>query len=155
VAWSWSGKVVLEQLVTGRTKIATEARKARLRVADTRGQAMVEFAFVLPVLVLMTIAAIEFGLVLKDWIQLTDTAGAAARAAATSRFQGQSIKGAASSLVTNAGYGAPGVTCAPSNACPADSDTVTVSVSKRWSVSIPLLPGLGGTMTSDATEKVE
>ena len=144
--------MVLEQIVRGWTKIAAGGTW-RSRVADTRGQAFVEFAFVLPVLVLLTIAAVDFGLVLRDWIQATNTAGAAARAGATSRFQGQTIRNAANALVP-AGY-ASAVTCAPNPACPSDSDTVTVRISKPWSVGIPFLPSLGGTMTSDATEKVE
>lgn len=145
---------MLEQIVRGWTKIAAGGTW-RSRVADTRGQAFVEFAFVLPVLVLLTLAAVDFGLVLRDWIQLTNTAGGAARAAAISRFQGQTIKGAADTFVTNAGFAPPTVSCSPSNACPSDSDTVTVRVTKPWSVGIPFLPSLGGTMTSDATEKVE
>jgi Flp pilus assembly protein TadG len=141
--------VVLEQIVRGWTKIPAGG-KWRSRVADTRGQAFVEFAFVLPVLVLLTIAAVDFGLVLRDWIQVTNTAGAAARAAAVSRVQGQTTLNAGGNFVRSAGFACPGNSCVSLG-----SDTVTVTVSKPWSVGIPFLPSLGGTMTSDATEKVE
>src|SRR4051794_8996992 len=51
---------------TDRERRSRPIRPIDLR--DTTGQAMVEFALVLPLLVMLMIGAIQFGIVFKDWI---------------------------------------------------------------------------------------
>jgi len=121
---------------------------------------MVEFALVLPVLMLITIAAVNFGIVVKDWISITNAARIAGRAAAVARFDN--------------GPGCPGITSAvdaamraqgfsPSDASVSSSDPncvagsqVTVRVSRPWSVSVPFLPfSPSGTISSNVTEDIE
>lgn len=49
------------------------------------GQAMVEFAIVLPVLLLIVLGIIQFGMLFKNYIALTDAVRVGARQAAVSR----------------------------------------------------------------------
>ena len=52
---------------------------------DERGQTMAEFAVVLPVLMILLLGVIQFGIVFNNYIALTDAARAAARKGAVSR----------------------------------------------------------------------
>jgi Flp pilus assembly protein TadG len=69
------------------------------------GQALVEFALVLPLLALLLFAVIQFGLAFTNYIALTDAVRAGARTAAVSRLapspstEGeQAVRGAAANL---------------------------------------------------------
>ena len=55
---------------------------------DERGQAMVEFAFVVPILLVVVLAVIQFGITYNNYVTLTDAARAGARKAAVSRYLG-------------------------------------------------------------------
>ena len=112
---------------------------------------MVEFALVLPVLVMLMIAAIQFGIVFKDWISVNDTARVAARAAVVARFGTQPDPcAAAQAAVASAGGGLALESCTPS------AKYVTVTVEHPWSVSLPLIPfSGGGQLTSVVTERLE
>lgn len=55
------------------------------RVGREEGQAYVEFAFVLPLLILIVMGIIQFGVVFKDYIALTDAVRVGARQGAVSR----------------------------------------------------------------------
>lgn len=56
------------------------------RVSDERGQAVVEFALILPVLVGLLLGIIQFGILFNNYVTITDAARAGARKAAVSRF---------------------------------------------------------------------
>jgi Flp pilus assembly protein TadG len=49
------------------------------RLHDERGQTMVEFAIVLPVLCLLLFGAIQFGILFNNYVTITDAARAGAR----------------------------------------------------------------------------
>jgi Flp pilus assembly protein TadG len=51
------------------------------------GQATIEFAIVLPILLLVLLAILQFGIVFKDYLALTDAVRAGARKAAVSRHE--------------------------------------------------------------------
>jgi Flp pilus assembly protein TadG len=50
------------------------------------GQAMVELAFVLPILIMVMLGIVQFGIVFNNYVTMTDAARAGARKAAVSRF---------------------------------------------------------------------
>jgi Flp pilus assembly protein TadG len=54
-------------------------------INNERGQTMTEFAFVLPILVVMLFGIIQFGIIFKNYVTLTDAARAASRVGAVSR----------------------------------------------------------------------
>jgi hypothetical protein len=127
-------------------------------LGGTSGQAMVEFALVLPLLVLLTIGAVNFGIVVKDWINVTNSAGVAARAAVVARFGPQTNCQAANAAVDPA-LRPVDCHCNPSgepDQCAANDQTITVSLDRPWSVSVPFLPfSPGGRVTGSVTEKLE
>ena len=57
----------------------------RLKIKDEQGQTLTEFAIVLPLLVVLLFAIIQFGIVFNNYVALTDAARAAARKGAVSR----------------------------------------------------------------------
>jgi Flp pilus assembly protein TadG len=58
------------------------------RLRDQRGQSLVEFALVLPLLSLLLFGIIQFGIVFNNYIDLTDAVRAGARKATVSRQTG-------------------------------------------------------------------
>jgi len=76
----------------------------RLDARSERGQTMVEFALVVPVLVLILFAIVQFGVAFKDYVTLTDAARVGARKAAVSRLDPNPI-GATTQAVKSAAVG--------------------------------------------------
>ena len=58
---------------------------AAKRALNERGQAMVETAIVLPLLLIVLVGLIQFGLLFRDYLALVDAVRVGARAAAVSR----------------------------------------------------------------------
>ena len=54
-------------------------------IKNEQGQTMVEFAFVLPILLVMLFGIMQFGVILNNYVALTDAARAASRKGAVSR----------------------------------------------------------------------
>ena len=54
-------------------------------IKNERGQTMTEFAFVLPILLVLLFGIIQFGVVFNNYVELTDAARAASRKGAVSR----------------------------------------------------------------------
>lgn len=63
----------------------TTTIRARRRARREDGQAYVEFALVLPILLLIVMGIVQFGTAFKDYIALTDSVRVGARQAAVSR----------------------------------------------------------------------
>ena len=59
------------------------AKRTDLR--SDRGQTMVEFALIMPVLCMVLFAIIQFGILFNDYLSLTDATRVGARKAAVSR----------------------------------------------------------------------
>ena len=55
------------------------------KMKDERGQTMTEFALVLPILVVLMLGIVQFGLTFNNYVTLTDAVRAGARKAAVSR----------------------------------------------------------------------
>jgi Flp pilus assembly protein TadG len=54
-------------------------------IKNERGQTMTEFAFVLPILLVVLFGIIQFGIIFNNYVALTDAARAASRKGAVSR----------------------------------------------------------------------
>jgi Flp pilus assembly protein TadG len=59
--------------------------RGRGNIRAERGQTMVEFAMVLPILALLLFGVIQFGITFNNYVTLTDAVRAASRKAAVSR----------------------------------------------------------------------
>jgi Flp pilus assembly protein TadG len=57
----------------------------RLQIRNQRGQAMTEFALVMPLLLFLLLGVIQFGIVFNNYITLTDAVRAGARKGAVGR----------------------------------------------------------------------
>lgn len=70
----------LTQRKSGNTMI-----KKRIDIRSDRGQTMVEFALVVPILLMVVFAIIQFGMLYNNYITLTDATRVGARKGAVSR----------------------------------------------------------------------
>jgi Flp pilus assembly protein TadG len=125
---------------------------------NERGQTLVEFALVLPILSLLLLGVIQFGVAFNNYITLTDAVRAGARKGAVGRHL-QDPEGAVRQTIT---------TAASDNLKPADlritvnsswSQGSDVTVTATYPYEIKLL-GFGVTVTSgrlssSTTERVE
>ena len=118
--------------------------KARVRLSDRKGQAAVELALILPVLVLLLLGMLQVGIVLEDYLQLQQAVEQGARAASLGAADAsiqQTVDGAAPSLDPSALT----VTVTPVASERQSGTDVTVQGTYSVSISIPLLsPLLGG-----------
>jgi Flp pilus assembly protein TadG len=60
-------------------------RRIRNPFRSQRGQSLVEFTIIIPILLMVMMGIYQFGIVYNNWVTLTDAARAGARQAAVSR----------------------------------------------------------------------
>jgi Flp pilus assembly protein TadG len=131
------------------------SRKVDLR--QERGQSVAEFALVLPLLMLVLLAIVQFGIVFKHYITLTDAVREGARKAAVSRFK-TDPPGYVKTEVVKAGsdlgskFTTGNVTVTSTWKPGAD---VTVRAVFNFDLNVLGVVVKKGTMTSTATERVE
>jgi Flp pilus assembly protein TadG len=116
---------------------------------------MVEFVIVLPILLLLLLAILQFGVVFNNYVTLTDAVRAGARQAAV----GRSVADPTGAAVSRARASAAdldqsklGVTVTSTWAQGAD---VTVTGSYPYSISLLGMVVSSGTLTAKTTERVE
>jgi Flp pilus assembly protein TadG len=130
------------------------------RLRNERGQAMVEFALVLPILMALLLGIIQFGIVFNNYITLTDATRAGARKAAVSRFVGDS-GASAKAAVENSAQGLDQSKLAPTISVTASPDwntpgnDVTVTASYPYSINILGWTVKAGNLTSTTKERLE
>jgi len=129
------------------------------------GQAMVEFALVAPILLLLVFGIIQFGILLNNYLTLTDAVRAGARQAAVSRTLSDPagtaenrVRTAAANLDTSPDV--LGVTVDPYDPKSgthswAQGGDVTVTATYPYSISLLGIVVKAGKLTSQTTERVE
>jgi Flp pilus assembly protein TadG len=133
------------------------------RLHGDRGQSIVEFAFILPFLVFLLLAIIQFGLAFHNYLAITDAARVGARAAAVHRTSNPCS--AATTAIQNTvsatqwGVISSRITCNPSSPGAAGT-SYSISISYPFTIGLPGMFGLPainttGTMTASATERLE
>lgn len=130
-------------------------RLARLGRQD--GQAAAEMALVLPILLLVLLAIVQFGIAFNNYITLTDATRAGARKAAVARFTGDDGAAAAALVKTDASNLDPtklSVSVTSTNWNVPGSD-VTVTASYPYSIDILGWVVTSGTLTSTQQESLE
>jgi Flp pilus assembly protein TadG len=154
----------LERLAprAGREAPAAAPSRHRLvrRLRDERGQGMVELVIALPVLVGVLFLVVEFGIVFRNWLNVTDAASTAARAAAVARFANEHNCTAANDAVDKVDSGLTRTCqCNPSgstDSCASNDVSVTVTVKHPWDVGVPVIGvSRGGDLTSAVTQSLE
>ena len=126
-------------------------------IRNERGQTMTEFAFVLPILLVVLFGIIQFGIAFNNYVALTDAARAASRKGAVSR-NASNPKGDCES----AGYAAGSnlqqprvkfiLTCNSSWAIGSD---VTVTATYPYDIKLLNWVVASGTLNTTMKERVE
>jgi Flp pilus assembly protein TadG len=134
-------------------------RRHQERSSDERGQTLVEFAALLPVLCLLLFGIIQFGVVFHDYITVTDASRVGARKAAVSRIggdKGDAAVAAAKEAGSSLNWATPGasVTCNADDWSKAGSD-VRCTVNYPYSIDVLGMVVASGTLTSVTTERLE
>jgi Flp pilus assembly protein TadG len=127
------------------------------RIGREDGQAMVEMALILPILLTIILAIVQFGIAFNNYITLTDATRAGARKASVARFTGDN--GAAATAVvkqdaTSLDPAKLSVSVTATNWNVPGSD-VTVTASYPFSINILGVTVGSGTMTSTTKERLE
>jgi Flp pilus assembly protein TadG len=128
----------------------------RIQPKNERGQTMVEFALVLPILALLLFGVIQFGIAFNNYVTITDAARAAARKAAVSREALDPVGAATAEAKASAGnldQSQLDVSVSPSPWDPGSD--VTVTVKYPYSIHLLGLYDWSGSLTSKVTERVE
>ena len=127
------------------------------RFHNERGQTMVEFAVVLPVLCLLLFGAIQFGILFNNYVTLTDAVRAGARKAAVSRqVTGTTPQQACIDQIKASASDLDLSKLTPD--CQSDwqaTSTVTVTATYPYSVSLMGLVIASGNLRSTTQERVE
>jgi Flp pilus assembly protein TadG len=127
----------------------------RSRIRGERGQALVEFTIVLPILLLLVLGIIQFGVVFNNYITLTDAVRAGARQASVGRSVADPSGAAVSrvrSSAANLDQAQLGVTVTSVWTQGAD---VTVRATYPYSISLLGMVVQSGNLVSQSTERVE
>jgi Flp pilus assembly protein TadG len=128
-----------------------------LKLKDERGQAMTEFALVLPILVLLLFGVIQFGIAFNNYLTLTDAVRAGARKGAVARnLQNREavVKQAVVAASTDLKVSDLNVTVSVSPAWEQDAD-VTVTATYPYSIKLLGVGVKSGRLSSSTTERVE
>jgi Flp pilus assembly protein TadG len=122
---------------------------------DEQGQAMTEFAVVLPVLALVLFAIIQFGIAFNNYLTLTDAVRHGARTAAVSRQTGAGSAATVASVKASAAdLQAASLAVTVSSTWQAGDD-VTVTATYPYAISLFGLVVKSGSLKSSTTERVE
>ncbi|MBA2298349.1 MAG: pilus assembly protein [Actinobacteria bacterium] len=129
-------------------------------ITDERGQTATELALVLPVFCLLLFGVIQFGILFKNYVTLTDAVRAGARTAAVSRLE-TSPEGVVDAAVRRSASGLD-QPCSATGLCvtvtaPKWERGEDVTVEARYPYEINLLGFVAaeGYLTSKTTERVE
>ena len=147
-----SAHVGLAGLRTGRAPRVCPTPVTRLRLGDERGQAVTEFAMVVPLFAALVFVCVLFGKALYAYNELTQTANEAARLVAVDQPQGGSL----CSYLSGEGALPNGVTLTISY--PGAGQGVGEPVQVQASTSSSWVPIIGsglGTLNASATMRIE
>ena len=127
----------------------------RKSLRDEQGQAMTEFAVVLPIVALVLFAIVQFGIAFNNYLTLTDAVRRGARTAAVSRQTGSG----SSATVAAVQQAAADLTQSKLNVSVSSTwlpgDDVSVTATYPYSISLFGMVVASGNLTSTTTEKVE
>ena len=135
----------------------------RHRIRNQKGQAMVEFVIVAPILLLLVFGIIQFGILFNNYLTLTDAVRAGARQAAVSRGLPDQVGPATNRVIAasaNLNVSNLAVTVTPLDPATGTQSwvqggDVTVKATYPYSINLLGLVVKSGTMTSQTTERVE
>jgi Flp pilus assembly protein TadG len=131
--------------------------RLRNELRSDDGQALVEMAMVLPILIAVVLGIAQFGVAYNNYVTLTDATRAGARKAAVSRFVGDAGASAVATVkssATNLTASKLSVSVTSTNWTVPGSD-VTVTASYPYSINILGWTVKSGDLTSTQKERLE
>ena len=128
----------------------------RISLRSEKGQAVTEFAVVLPILAVLLFGIIQFGMAFKDYLSLTDAVRAGARKAAVSRNVSDPV-GTTRTAVRNAASDLDQSKLPNPDVASSWQPGTDVKVSAQYPFRINLfgIPVVTGNLKSSTTERVE
>jgi len=132
-----------------------EAMSRSQFIRNERGQTIVEFALVLPLLAMLLLGIVQFGVVFNDYVSLTDGVRAGARKAVVSRQLADPVATAEAAVRGSADLSGDlqiNVTASPRWERGAD---VTVTATYPYEISLLGLVVKSGRLRSSTTERLE
>jgi Flp pilus assembly protein TadG len=133
---------------------------SRQRITSERGQTMVEFALIAPLLCLILFAIVQFGIVYSSYVTLTDATRAGARKAAVSRQEPapallaeKAVRNSAKNL--DQPCTATGGLCVSVSATWEHGEDVTVEATYPYKIDLLGVVFTQGRLKSVTTERVE
>lgn len=108
---------------------------------NQKGQALVEFALILPIILLLILGIVQFGMLLNSYLSLTNAAREGARTGSLGSLDYEiknTIVGTSPSL--NAGNMV--ITISPSESLRSTGDTLTVSIEYNYVLTVPIVSSL-------------
>jgi len=129
------------------------------REQKEKGQALVEFVVILPVLLMVLWGIFQFGIAFNDYIQVTSAAREGARKAAVSRSLGSgpataAAVAAAPAVAPDLHLTTSQITVTPASSWQAGTD-VTVTVKYPYKINIIVRIIGSGNLTSSTTMRIE
>jgi Flp pilus assembly protein TadG len=125
------------------------------RLPRTDGQAFVEFALVLPLLALLLMAILQFGLAFHNYLAITDAARVGARAAAVKRTSGACDAATAAIQNTVSARQWSEISTRITCDAPVLETGEPVKITIKYGYEIGLGIGVSGDLTGSATERLE
>lgn len=110
---------------------------------NQKGQSLVEFAIILPILILVVMAILEFGLILNSYLTIQNIAREGARLGIAGGTDDQ-IRNVIFSSSPNLTASDLTINITPSDATRSSGDTLTVSVSYNYHGITPVISSLIG-----------
>jgi Flp pilus assembly protein TadG len=125
-------------------------------IRNERGQTMVEFALVIPILCVVLFGILQFGALYNDYVTLTDATRVGARKAATSRHEDNPAAAAEAAARNSAkGLDAGDLDINVSATAWEHGETVTVEATYPYEIDLLGFVVASGDLTSETTERVE
>ncbi|HSS81625.1 MAG TPA: TadE/TadG family type IV pilus assembly protein [Gaiellaceae bacterium] len=133
----------------------TKSIRRKIECRSERGQALTEFALVLPVLTLLLFAVIQFGIVFNNYVTLTDATRAGARKAAVGRQSADPVGDCQTAIRNSAKDLSSATLTASCTSTWQPGADVTVNATYPYQISLLGLVVKSGRLTSTTTERVE
>ena len=129
----------------------------RTHMKQERGQSVAEFALVLPLMMLVLLGIVQFGMVFKQYITLTDAVREGARKAAVARHRADRTSHVQTAVVTAGSDLGSGFTTGNVSVTSTwnHGEDVVVRATFPFDINIIGIVVHSGTMSSTATERVE
>ena len=133
----------------------TKVIRRKIDCRSEQGQALTEFALVLPILALLLFAVIQFGIAFNNYVTLTDATRAGARKAAVGRQSANPVGDCQTAVRSSANdLSASDLTATCSSTWQMGAD-VTVTATYPYKISLLGLVVKTGRLSSTTTERVE